>query len=486
MRVPELGFHYRLSRYLRLHPRLRRVVAALEVPARTLCLMRPLGAFSLRLAAHLGDDPALQRRVSGFLRRRGVRTLGLYGDGSAARTLVQLCAAQGFEVRFWVNDACVDREVDGVRIYHSSRRDLPEADAVIACAPAQQPMRAYAAARAARISLSAPVYTLFEIFGPWAPRRARRRGYQYLRHLDPSCYPAELQRWYRAHTGQELKLEAPQTLSAKIQWLKLYGMGRLQHELTDKDRVKLWIRERLGPEHVLPTLARWEHTGEMAADWDRLPERFVLKCTHGSGMTIFIDRRARIELSAIVRRLEGWLSTDYAFCTGFEMQYHGLRPFIIAERLASRSRGRPIITYRVWCFGGRPHLVEVCEGQESMLCVDVHGQVMPLRRLTAQSSRTRAHPPRRQRLPGLQEERLRRLLGMCRRLCAGQRLPLVRLDFVLRDGRWCFWDLTFSPDSGLTQWSDPLADRSLGELLVLPRAAASAAVTSVRTGEQAG
>ena len=486
MRVPELGFSYRLSRYLRLHPRLRRAAAVLELPARSLCLLRPLRSFSLKLAARLDRDPALQRRVGRFLRRRGVRTLGVYGDGSAARALLQLCAAQGLEVRFWVNDACVDREVAGVRVYHSTRRDLPEADAVIACAPALQPLKAFAAARAARSSLSAPVYALFEVFCPWTPRRRRRRGYQYFRSLDPSGYPGELRRWYRAHTGRELQLETPQTLSAKIQWLKLHGMGRLQRELTDKDRVKLWVRDRLGPECVLPTLARWEHTGEMVADWEMLPERFVLKCTHGSGMTIFIDRKPRADLGFIVRRLEGWQSTDYAFCAGFELQYHGLQPFIIAEARASHSRGRPIITYRVWCFGGTPHFVEVCAGQESLLCVDIHGQVMPLRRLTAQSSQTRARPPRPQRLPGLQEERRRRLLGMCRRLCAGQRLPLVRLDFVLRDGSWYFWDLTFTPDSGLTQWSDPLADRSLGALLVLPRAAASAAVTSVRTGEQAG
>ena len=50
--------------------------------------------------------------------------------------------------------------------------------------------------------------------------------------------------------------------------------------MVDKYEAKKWVAERIGGGYVIPTLGVWEHFDEI--DFDKLPNQFVLKCTHDS------------------------------------------------------------------------------------------------------------------------------------------------------------------------------------------------------------
>lgn len=90
-----------------------------------------------------------------------------------------------------------------------------------------------------------------------------------------------LKAMYRGTVGGKLNLESPKTYNEKLQWLKIHDRNPLYNILVDKYRVKSWVAERIGEEHVTKTYAMWEKAQDI--DITDLPDRFVLKTNHDSG-----------------------------------------------------------------------------------------------------------------------------------------------------------------------------------------------------------
>ncbi|MDY4640809.1 MAG: ATP-grasp fold amidoligase family protein, partial [Erysipelotrichaceae bacterium] len=88
-----------------------------------------------------------------------------------------------------------------------------------------------------------------------------------------------LKYFYRFHKLPNLK--DPQTYNEKLQWLKLNDHNELYHTLADKYEVKKYVEKLIGSEYVIKTLGVYDSFDEI--DFDNLPDRFVLKCTHDSG-----------------------------------------------------------------------------------------------------------------------------------------------------------------------------------------------------------
>jgi len=105
---------------------------------------------------------------------------------------------------------------------------------------------------------------------------------------------------YRISFGETLQLKNPQTFNEKLQWLKLYYRKPEFTELVDKFKVKEYIAGKIGEEYVIPTLGCWDDFGEI--DFDTLPNKFVLKCTHDSGSTIVCRDKKTLDKEAIKKK----------------------------------------------------------------------------------------------------------------------------------------------------------------------------------------
>ena len=79
--------------------------------------------------------------------------------------------------------------------------------------------------------------------------------------------------------GYKIDWEHPETFCEKLQWLKLYNRNPLYTKLVDKYAVKEYVAGIIGEEHIIPTLGVWDNPEDI--DFDTLPEKFVLKTTHG-------------------------------------------------------------------------------------------------------------------------------------------------------------------------------------------------------------
>lgn len=91
--------------------------------------------------------------------------------------------------------------------------------------------------------------------------------------------------------GKKLNLDKPKTFNEKLQWLKLYNRKSLYTLLVDKHSVKGYIASIIGDNYVIPTIGIYNNFDEI--DFDKLPNQFVLKTTHGGGGNGVVICRAK-------------------------------------------------------------------------------------------------------------------------------------------------------------------------------------------------
>ena len=92
--------------------------------------------------------------------------------------------------------------------------------------------------------------------------------------------------FHRLYIGSKLNLKHPKTYQEKMQWLKLYNRIPEYTIMADKVKAKEWVAKKIGWEHIIPTIGVWKTPNEI--DFDALPDKFVMKCNHNSGLGMCI------------------------------------------------------------------------------------------------------------------------------------------------------------------------------------------------------
>lgn len=118
-----------------------------------------------------------------------------------------------------------------------------------------------------------------------------------------------LKRMYKCQMGRELDLQNPKTLTEKLQWLKLYDLKTEYTPMADKYAVKKIISDKLGSEYVIPLIGVYDSFDEI--DFDSLPDKFALKCTHDSGGYAICRGKSSFDRETARRILTASLGRNY-------------------------------------------------------------------------------------------------------------------------------------------------------------------------------
>ena len=86
---------------------------------------------------------------------------------------------------------------------------------------------------------------------------------------------------YRLIIAKKLDLKNPKLLSEKLQWLKLYDRNPIYTKMVDKYEAREYIKDKAGEKYLIPLIDIYDKFDEI--DFDKLPNQFVMKCTHDSG-----------------------------------------------------------------------------------------------------------------------------------------------------------------------------------------------------------
>ncbi len=260
---------------------------------------------------------------------------------------------------------------------------------------------------------------------------------------------------YRMVFGRPLLVDGPLAFTEKIQWQKLRDRNPLYHTLVDKAAVKPYVAERIGAEHVVPTLGVWERPEQI--DWEALPEQFVLKCTHDSGSTIICTDKASFDRAAACAKLAAALACDY-WKRDREWAYKDVPRRIIAEEYL----GAGLADYKIFCFGGKPEFLFVATDRDNpdtetkFDFFDTSWQHLDIRNGHPNAATPPAKPAHFEQMLALAE-------------ALADKFPQVRIDFYeTPDGRVLFGEYTFYHWSGFVPFDPDRADAMLGKYFKIP------------------
>lgn len=255
-----------------------------------------------------------------------------------------------------------------------------------------------------------------------------------------------------------LDLENPKSFNEKLQWLKLHDCNPEYTRMVDKCEAKRYVAERIGEEYIIPTLGVWNCFDEI--DFDKLPEQFVLKCTHDSGGNVIVRDKHTLDLKQARKKISKTLARNY-YWAGREWPYKNVKPRVLAEQYMQNENERELTDYKFYCFNGEPKFLYTSVGLEnhetariSFLTCD--WQFAPYERSDYRGFE--ALPPK--------PQNFEKMLDIASVLSAG--IPFLRVDLYEINGRVYFSELTFSPCSGFIPFRNPEHDLEIGSMLVLP------------------
>lgn len=156
---------------------------------------------------------------------------------------------------------------------------------------------------------------------------------------------------YYRNIGRWPNLTNPKTFNEKLQWLKLHDRNPLYTKLVDKYEVKKIVAEQIGNEYIIPTLGVWDKFDDI--DFEKLPNQFVLKCTHDSGGLIVVKDKSKLDVEAAKKKINKCMKMNY-YWTFREWPYKNVKPRIIAETYMEDESGYELKDYKVFCFNGVP------------------------------------------------------------------------------------------------------------------------------------
>ena len=154
---------------------------------------------------------------------------------------------------------------------------------------------------------------------------------------------------YKYNTGKTLDLNNVQTYNEKLQWLKLYDRNPLYTDLVDKYKVRKYVSDIIGEEHLIPLLGVWDNPSEI--DFDALPDQFVLKCNHDSGGIVICKNKSELDIQKAIAFLKKQLKRNF-FYRAREWPYKNIERKIIAEKYMVDESGYELKDYKFFCFDG--------------------------------------------------------------------------------------------------------------------------------------
>lgn len=270
-----------------------------------------------------------------------------------------------------------------------------------------------------------------------------------------------IQLLYHNRFGRSVNFENPQTFSEKLQWLKLYNHDPLYTRLVDKYAVKQWVSEKIGDEYIIPTLGIWNSFAEI--DFDKLPNRFVLKTTHsgGSSGVVICKDKSTFDYEDAKKRLTESLSID-TYIISREWPYKDVPHRILAEQYVDPNpETNDLSDYKFFCFDGKVKALFVGterqkEGEDVKFdFFDADFNHLPFRQGHDHAKQLPEKPKHFELMKKMAEE-----------LSLG--IPHVRIDFYDTGSQVLFGEMTFYHFSGLMPFEPQDWDYKFGEWLTLP------------------
>lgn len=259
---------------------------------------------------------------------------------------------------------------------------------------------------------------------------------------------------FRTHKWPNLK--NPKTFNEKTTWLKIndYAKNELAILCSDKYNVRDYVKEK-GCSEILNDLYGVYETFD-SIDFNKIPNQFALKCTHGCAYNIICDDKEKFNINEAEDKVNNWMKEKYGLATT-ELHYTKIYPKIIIEKYLCDSNGKMPIDYKFYCINGKVNCILVCSEREDKLKLSYYNNNWE--RLNYEkaewSSSVEIEKPK----------KLDKMIEYAEKLSGD--FPFVRVDFYNDNGKIIFGELTFTPACCCAPYYNNYGNEELGKMLEL-------------------
>ncbi|WP_291042544.1 ATP-grasp fold amidoligase family protein [Herbiconiux sp.] len=270
----------------------------------------------------------------------------------------------------------------------------------------------------------------------------------------------------------------PQTFTEKVRYKMLRDHRPLLVTFADKAAVREHVAERIGSAYLPQAFAVLDDPAELLRL--ELPERYVVKPTHGSGAAIVVSPEApadaelpparwswvyrHVRPEAARRELlvgiaEHWATQLYGQGPNREWAYGRVPPKVIVEEMLEGEGGGIPDDFKFFVFHGRCHHIQVDAGRFEGRTQDFHRP--DWEHLPLSGGPPWIDPPR------PRPDRLDEMIAVAERL--GEGTDFVRVDLYLLPDRIVFGELTSYPAGGDSPFEPASFDAEFGRPWTVPR-----------------
>lgn len=258
-------------------------------------------------------------------------------------------------------------------------------------------------------------------------------------------------RVHKANHGRFPNLIRPRTFNEWIARRKALDRRSILTCFADKYAVRDYVSERVGF-HILTELYCVTRDPADIA-FDKLPNSFVVKPTHGSGWVNVIRDKSRLDRDALINQCRTWLASDY-YKLRREWPYKNVVPQIMVEEFIDNGSAEPASDFRFYVFGGSVELIQVDVGRfirHERAFFDLNWNELPIKM---------RYPPVTGGVP--KPRHLAEMLRVAQIL--GKDMDFVRVDLYDTGGKIYFGEITTTPVCGCGHFEPPSIDVQLGRL----------------------
>ncbi|MGB8452075.1 MAG: ATP-grasp fold amidoligase family protein [Anaerocolumna sp.] len=254
----------------------------------------------------------------------------------------------------------------------------------------------------------------------------------------------------------KLNLKNPVTYNEKLQWIKFYNKNPLMPKCCDKYTVREYVESK-GCGAILNVLI-WEGFNPGDIPFDSLPERFVIKVTHGSTFNIICTDKSKLNQQDVIANCKKWLKVKFLPCYG-EWFYGIEKPRIIIEGYLDNGNDG-LRDYKVYCFNGIPRYISVDSGRGTgEHFKDIYDTGWNLQYGFEMAYKCTNEPERK-------PDCLNELLTYAKIL--SEDFLHARVDFYIVNAKIIFGEITFTNSAGFGTVSPYEFAKSMGDYLKLP------------------
>lgn len=256
---------------------------------------------------------------------------------------------------------------------------------------------------------------------------------------------------------KKLNLDNPETFNEKLQWLKLYNRKPEYTKMVDKYEVKKYIADLIGNEYLIPTLGIYDSFDDI--DFKKLPNKFVIKCTHDSGSILICKDKSVIDINKAKKQFNKTMKRNFYYF-GREWAYKNVKPRIIIEKYMEDESLSELKDYKVFNFNGQSKLIQVDFNRFSGHKRNMYNtkwEKLDMNLIYKINKDIQIEKP----------QHLEQILKLSSKLSKGS--AFMRTDFYVIKDKIYFGEITFYPESGFGKFIPEKYDKTLGDLIELPK-----------------